>query len=191
MLNSVSVGHLCREKYSGRSFIDGNYHFIGWEVFIFCDVTKSNFLSQKSNLWYHKNEFVISKNQGYFVISENLFFDIIKSNLWYHKIDFFDITKSRRFGDITKLILSQNRFFEITKLRRFCDITHLILWYHKFDFFISKNRFFDIKKKKIRVILWYQKIYFVISKNRISDIKKKRICDIKKSILWYHKKGVL
>ena len=132
-INSVTVSHFCRGGSPAEAFFYGSHHFIGWEYFIFCDITKSifdikkssNLWYRKSNLWYQKNQgyFVISKIQRYFVTSKNLFCDIKKSNLWYPEVDF------------------------------------LILWYHKIDFFfyikksdqgyfvISKNLFYDIKNR--------------------------------------------
>ena len=97
----------------------GMHHFIGWDYFIFCDITKSIF-------WNHKIEFVISQSRIYDIKK-------IRVILWY------DIKKSN-------FAISQDRFFDITKSRRFCDITNSIFWYHRFDSLISQNRFFFIEK---------------------------------------------
>ena len=88
---------------------------------LFCDI-------ENSNLWYHKIEFVIAQNLRDFVISKNLFCDITNSIFRYHKITL-------------TFFISQIQFCDITKSRRFCDMT-------KYEVFSTDEMMTAIKKKK-------------------------------------------
>ena len=150
MINSVSVSHFCRGKYSDRSFFYGSYHFIGWEVFIFCDITKSIIWYKKKSSWFF--DITNSQNRISDIKKSGLFCDIKKSilwcqksNLWYHKIDF--LISQNRYLDIKK----NQGYFVISK-NLFCDIEKLNLWYQEIYFVISQNRGFIINR---RLIEWY------------------------------------
>jgi hypothetical protein len=80
----------------------------------FSDIKNSNFWYLKMIFLYQKFEFLISENLVYFLISQNLFFDIRKWISWYQK--FFI------------LFWNQKMIFWYQKM---------IFWYQKFDFLIS------------------------------------------------------
>ena len=69
------------------------------------------------------------ENTSYFVISQNLFFDILI--FWYHKILF--VISQNPICDI------KNQGYFVISKNLFCDIKKSNLWYHKIDFFWYKN----------------------------------------------------
>ena len=107
---------------------------------LFFDIRKwiSWYQEIKSNFWYQKIDFLISKNR---------FSDIKKKIFWY-QIQF-----------IPYFLISKILFFDIRQWISWYQEIKIIFWYQKIDFLTS--RFFDIRYS----ICWYQEIDFLTSKN--------------------------
>ena len=126
-----SVSHFCRGNRRTEAFFYGSHHFIGWEYFIFFDITKSK-------LWCHKIDFLPSQNHEDFVISQIRFCDITDSILWYRKIDFlisqnhFLISKkSILWYQKVEFVISQNMGFVVK--RRLIQFVFSTLWFNELE----------------------------------------------------------
>ena len=85
---------------------------------------------KNSIFWYQEFDFLISRNNKYFLISRIRFPDIKNSN-WYQENEF---------------LISKNAYLNIKNSTSwYQEIIH-ISWYQKIEFLISRNRFLDIKK---------------------------------------------